>query len=430
MQSNIMMPTPNMAASSEASDELVKRLAELSEVQYDQVRKEQAKVLGIRPSTLDAAIKKARKPSDTAAILFEEVEPSPMPVDPGILLSDLRDTIRRFVVCTEQAAIAGALWIAMTWFIDVVSVAPLAVITAPEKRCGKSILLGLFEKLTMKPLAASNITPAAFFRAIDAWSPTLLIDEADAFMKDNEELRGLLNSGHTRASAYVIRTVGDNFTPTKFNTWGAKALAGIGNLPGTVMDRSIVLELRRKLATETVERLRYADEQVFKDLKGRLARVREDYMETLHKVRPPLPAQLNDRAMDNWEPLLQIAMLGGEAWFETATKAAIKIAAKETGTITTGTQLLVDIRDILNSRSSDRISSQDLIDALCLDAELLWSTYNRGRAISTRQLAMLLKLFGIHSKTIRYNNSTAKGYEAEQFLDAFFRYIPPVTLEQ
>jgi putative DNA primase/helicase len=138
----------------------------------------------------------------------------------------------------------------MTWFIDVIQVAPLAVITAPEKRCGKSLLLSLFGQLVARPITASNISPAALFRSIDAWNPTLLIDEADAFMKDNEELRGLLNSGHTRDSAYVIRIVGEKFTPTKFNTWGAKALAGIGHVADTLMDRAVILELRRKLPHE------------------------------------------------------------------------------------------------------------------------------------------------------------------------------------
>lgn len=146
----------------------------------------------------------------------------------------------------------------MTWFIDVVQVAPLAVITAPEKRCGKSQLLFILGRLVYRPLAASNITAAALFRSIDLWGPTLLIDEADAFIKDNEELRGLLNCGHTRDSAYIIRVVGDNFTPTRFNVWGAKALAGIGHLSETLMDRSVTLELRRKTPYEKVDRLRHA----------------------------------------------------------------------------------------------------------------------------------------------------------------------------
>jgi Protein of unknown function (DUF3631) len=31
----------------------------------------------------------------------------------------------------------------LTWFIDVITIAPLAVITAPEKRCGKTQLLSV-----------------------------------------------------------------------------------------------------------------------------------------------------------------------------------------------------------------------------------------------------------------------------------------------
>lgn len=98
---------------------------------------------------------------------------------------------------------------------------------------------------------ASNITAAALFRSIEMWSPTLLIDEADAFLKDNEDMRGLLNAGHTRTTAYTVRTVGDDHTPKRFNLWGAKAISGIGKLADTIMDRAIVLELRRKLDCET-----------------------------------------------------------------------------------------------------------------------------------------------------------------------------------
>jgi len=65
----------------------------------------------------------------------------------------------------------------MTWFIDVVRVAPLAVITSPEKRCGKTLLLSLMGRLVARAITASNISPAALFRTIDAWQPTLLIDE-------------------------------------------------------------------------------------------------------------------------------------------------------------------------------------------------------------------------------------------------------------
>lgn len=85
-----------------------------------------------------------------------------------------------------DTAYAATLWIAMTWIIEMIDVAPLVIITAPEKRCGKSQLLSLMGKLVFRPLTASNITPAALFRTIDAWKPTLLIDETDAFMKERD----------------------------------------------------------------------------------------------------------------------------------------------------------------------------------------------------------------------------------------------------
>ncbi len=195
--------------------------------------------------------------------------------------------------------------------IDNVQVAPLAVITAPEMRCGKSQLLNLIGRLSHRPLVASNISPAAMFRVIEAHSPTLLIDEADTFFKENEELRGIVNSGHTRQAAYIIRTVGDNHEPKQFSTWGAKAISGIGTLAETIRDRAIILEMRRKLPNESIERLRHAEGGVFECLASKLARFAQDAGVSIERALPTLPEALNDRAQDNWEPLLAIADYAG-----------------------------------------------------------------------------------------------------------------------
>jgi len=286
-------PTPASPSEAEAPDSpletVIERLAKLSPLQYDQLRRQEAKALGVRPATLDAAVKDARKGTVADDLPFVEVEPWPDEVDPAQLLTDIAATVRRFIVCEKETSHTVALWAAMTWFIDVVQVAPLAIITAPEKRCGKSQLLFLLGRLSARAITTSSISPAALYRTIDAWCPTLLIDEADAFMKDNEELRGLLNSGHTRESAYVIRTVGDSFTPTKFNTWGAKALAGIGHVADTLMDRSVILELRRKLPHEEVDRIRHAEPNLFADLRSKLARLdpQPARLVTLLRINPP-----------------------------------------------------------------------------------------------------------------------------------------------
>ena len=421
-----VQPSSAAEASEYPLEIVIQRLAQLSTLQYDQVRKQEARELGVRPATLDAAVREARKGPVAEDLPFVEVEPWPEPIKPADLLTEIAATVRRFIICEPETAHTVALWAAITWFIEVVPVAPLAVITAPEKRCGKSQLLFLLGRLSARAITTSSISPAALYRTIDAWCPTLLIDEADAFIKDNEELRWLLNSGHTRESAYVIRTVGDSFTPTKFTTWGAKALAGIGHLADTLMDRSVILALRRKLPHEEVARLRHAEPGMFAELRSKLARFAEDYRDQVRQARPPLPPSLHDRAQDNWEPLLAIAQAAGPEWLQLGTTAALKVSGSESAMQTVGTELLTDLQEIFG-QDRDRITTAELIRLLCVDEEKPWATFHRGHAITPRQVAKRLKEYGIVSHTIRIGSETAKGYTREQCREAFFRYLsaPP-----
>src|SRR5262249_7672689 len=135
-------------------------------------------------------------------------------------------------------------------------VSPILAVTSPEKGCGKSRVLQLLGGLVPRPLLAANLTVAGVFRTIQKFHPTLLIDEADTFLPEREELRGVLNSGHCKAHAYVMRTDGDHPNPRIFSTFLPKAIAMIGQLPDTLRDRSIELRMRRRLPSEPIERLR------------------------------------------------------------------------------------------------------------------------------------------------------------------------------
>ena len=402
-------------------------LAALSPIEYDQIREDEAKKMKIRVTTLDKEVSRLRL-DDTAEesgdLTFPVPEPWPETVDGGVLLSEIVAAIKRFVVCLDETAIAAALWVVMTWFIDVIQVAPLAVITAPEKRSGKSTLLEIFGLLCNRPLQCSNITPSALFRTIEDYRPTLLIDEVDTFARDNDELRGVLNSGHKRGGAFTIRTVGDDHRPKRFNIWGAKALAGIGALPDTVMDRAIKLELRRKKPGETFGRLRHVKPGLFDDLAAKLARFSDDNRETMRTARPRLPVFLNDREMDNWETPLAIADIAGGDWPKLARAAARKISEAGNDAYSIGCELLADIQDIFEAKSLNSVSLKDLLRHLCDDDEWPWATYNRGNPMTTRQLSMKLRGYGIETKQYRYGTETGKGYEACQFTDVFDRYIP------
>ena len=416
------------AGDPESLFDAVTRLATLHPLEYEKLREAEANSLGVRIGVLDKEVgiaRKARKEEGGKAVMFPEVKAWNEAVIASKLLKEIYTTIKQFIICENETAITATLWIAFTWIVDAVEVAPLAVITAPEKRCGKSQLLNLIGRLSRRPLVAANISPAATFRVIEAHSPTLLIDEADSFFKDNEELRGVINSGHTRQSAYVIRTVGDDHTPQQFSTWGAKAISGIGHLAETLMDRAVILELRRKMPNETVQRLRHAQRGLFDRLTSQLARFAEDASAAIGASRPDLPEALNDRAQDNWEPLLAIADYAGGDWPRIARDAALKLSGAEQEAVSLSAELLADIQEVFEHKRVDRISTADLLQSLTEDDIKPWATYNRGKPMSPRQLAKRLHEYGIQPRTIRSGYDTIKGFMRSLFDDAFSRYLTP-----
>ncbi|BEH09858.1 DUF3631 domain-containing protein [Geobacter sulfurreducens subsp. ethanolicus] len=369
-------------------------------------------------------------PIDDATLGDEDInfnDPTPWPkrISPEKLLDRISNTIRRFVICSPEVADATTLWIAFTWFIEVVTVAPIAFITSPEKRCAKTILLTLIGELAKKSIQMSHMTPAAMYRTIHQWTPTILVDEADTFIKGTEDFRGILNSGHTRKSAFIIRCDSKSLAPKRFSTWGAKAIASIGSVADTVMDRSIVLELKRKLPTEQVERLRHATQakpQLFDKLRSKLARIAIDYKEQVRRSQPVLPTALNDRAQDNWEPLLAVASIAGEKWVERGTTAAISLSGKEDLVKSLGTQLLTDIHDIFVRMKVSRLATESLIMALHTEEEWPW----KGMNLSAQQLASMLRPYGIKSRNIRVSNTRIqKGYFKKAIDEAYSRYSSP-----
>lgn len=418
--------------SKQSADEIIQKLSALPPIEYDHEREIQAKTLGIRAATLDKEVKAARCSDNKAKRLpFANVEPYPEPINPAHLLNEISDIILRFIVIDEHQAQAAALWVALTYFIDVVEIAPLAIINAPEKACGKTQCLTVMGRMVYRPLPASNASASPLFRAVELWNPTILIDEADTFFRDNLELHGMVNAGYEKGG-YVLRSeaVGDSFEPRMFSVYSAKALAGIKlekHLPDATMSRGIVFNLRRKLPGETVSRLRHAEPDLFTGIASKLARFALDYSEQVRQARPLLPEALSDREQDNWDGLLAIASCAGDEWLAKATAAALKLSESSNDkSVSAGNELLSDIQNVFETKRIDKISTTDLITALCEDEEAPWSTYNRGKPIVPRKLVKLLKAYEIEPKQIRLNSyDRMRGFELSQFTDAFMRYLTP-----
>ena len=364
---------------------------------------------------------------EEGGLFLQDTEPWPEPVDGAELLDKLRAAFLRYVVLPDGAAVALALWVVFAHAHDAASMSPILAITSPEKRCGKTLLLDVLGALVPRPLAASSITAATLFRTVEKYRPTLLIDEADTFLADHDDLRGVLNSGHRRSQAWVLRTVGDDHEPKKFSTWCPKALAKIGELPGTLEDRSIVVRMRRRAPGESVERFRLdRDPEKLQPLARQAARWAADNIDALKPADPDVPEDLHDRAADNWRFLLAIAEVAGGGWFERARSAAAEFGARASWSESWGVILLEDIRKLFTERGTDRLTSKEIVEKLVAMEERPWPEYGRsGKPITTRKVAHLLRKFDIVPGTVRISGGgTARGYKLKTFEEAFKRYLP------
>lgn len=370
------------------------------------------------------------RPSDFP---FTVRKPCKEHVDPKELLPRISKVILRFVVVSQDQADAAALWIAHTYLVKLFDHSPIAIINAPERACAKTLFQDVLARLSCKSLSVANVTASSMFRSVDLWMPTLFFDEADTFFKDKQDLQGMVNAGHNK-NGFVLRSEleQDSYMPRKFSVFCAKSIAGIAlerHLPDATMSRGIIFNMRRKLSDEQVERLRYAEPGLFDGIASELERFAQDYALRILEARPPLPNALNDRQQDNWEPLLAIAMCISDEWLQKATDIALKLSKGSNDYVSTGNELLSDIQSIFESRVqegqyADKLSTQALIDALIKIEDGPWARYHNGTPLTPRALAKQLAHYGIKPKTVRIGRfDTPKGYDLQQFKDAFARYV-------
>ncbi len=236
--------------------------------------------------------------------------------------------------------------------------------------------------------------------SIEAWSPTLLIDEFDSFGKDDNDLRNVVNSGHSRAAAFVLRTEGNAHEPqTIFDVGGdpdRHDRAAERHDPRSLDHRP----LQRKTRSETVAKLRHGqDAEAFKVLRQKIARFALDHNAALKLARPESSDALTDREQDNWELSFAIADAAGGDWPKRARDAAIFLPDSRSTPTALRTQLLIDLRAAFCRADVDRLTSAELIEALTADETSPWNAFPRDKPISQPQLARMLRRFDVVPST-------------------------------
>ncbi len=306
---------------------------------------------------------------------------------------------------------------------------PRLAIGAPEKGCGKSLLLDVIAQITPRALQTDSLSEAVAFRLAESHKPVFLIDECDTHLASknpDDGLRGILNSGHAKGKR-ALRCVGDDNEVKGFNTFTPVVLAGIGSLPPALADRSIRIVLHRRKADEPVWDFRSDRAGHLHDLASQAARWTADHKEKLLRLDPTMPDGLFNRRADVWRPLVAIADVAGGGWPERVRAAAVALessAADESESITV--ILFGDIRAAFEQYGDDKMPSAKLAEYLNDMEDRPWPEYGRGRKpITAVQIARLLKRHTISPASVRMGDKTPKGYHLDQFKNAFARYLLP-----
>jgi hypothetical protein len=372
-----------------------------------------------------------------------DVEPWPEPVNGAELMNRILEYMERFVIFPKWAGVTFTLWSVHTFAYYLRDLTAYLGIESPDRECGKSTLLSVLSEFVNRAVVSSNISSSAFFRAIEDLHPTLLIDEGDTNLRGKSDLRGILNAGYTKRTAFVWRISYDREEASegnkdaleakgpagrvvKYSCWGPKAIASIGALHPTLASRCIVVRMQRKIEGEKCERLKHLDTT---DLKRMCVRFVMDREDRIRRAEPEIPLGLTNRAADLWEQLFVLADEAGGPWPKLAREAAIGLTAQAQEYSPMGA-LLLDIFVCFIDNQTDRLFSRDLVATLVARNGRPWGELINGKKMTEHWLAQRLRAYGIKSRTLRIGEEVSRGYVQEDFMETFKRYIPKAEIER
>ena len=178
--------------------------------------------------------------------------------------------------------------------------------------------------------------------------------------------------------------------------------------------------MQRKMSGEKCERMRHLNPAEFRT---RCADFVREHSAAIAAAQPEIPAVLNDRAADIWEPLFAIADLAGGDWPEFARQAGLKLSGYDDDVPLIG-YLLSDVRDWMLIRKTDRVLSRHLVSSFKASSHRAWEDLRRGREINEHWLAAKMRDLGIRPTYIRIAEVTGRGYLLSEVESAFRRYVP------
>jgi hypothetical protein len=350
------------------------------------------------------------------------------------LLDQIEQYIRRYLVLPETAYLPVALWALATHAVQQFDCFPYLAVVSASKRSGKTRLQEVLETIVRKPWRGTAPSPAALYRMLEE-APTLLLDETEVLNGKNKSemtqiLLAVLNAGHRRGGT-IPRCEGPKQQIRHFHVYGPKLFAAIGRLPDTLMDRSIVIRMKRRSKAQKVERFRQArataEAKPIHDGAVRFVETQHPDIENAyqHALETDLEF-LNDRDADIWTPLFTLCSVIAPERVPNLRTCALVLSADKADADVDDSYSLTLLRDIRvvwpgadSNCEEDKCETAVLLEKLKTVEESPWLDHQ----LTARKLARMLKPYDIEPRNIPVGDRRPKGYRFVDFKDAFGRYL-------
>jgi hypothetical protein len=403
-------------------DAEVARLAQLSARDYEQERRQVARKLGFRTGKLDDEVELERARQRT-----KRKVPPPNPTQPApngvAVLALTRDYLRKYVAYPNPHALAAhTLLVAHTHLLEAFDSTPRGAFLSPFPGSGKTRALEVTGPLVCRLVSTVNPSANYLFRKAGdpEGPPTVLFDEIDTFFgakaREHEEHRGFINAGHRKGATYGrCRVVGNSVETEDSPVYAAVMMAGLGWLPDTILSRSVVIRMQKRLESEKVAQFRGRTSiPEGRAIGEQLAAWARSVFDDAAAARPEMPEGVEDRAADVWEPLLVVADLAGGEWPKLAREAAVAFVKADSQTPpSTKFRLLRDsrqvfwekLRTVAETRPKGLITDA-LMDALYNLDDSPWRSINKGsngarEPFTTMELAKHMFDLGVEPTHLR-----------------------------
>jgi hypothetical protein len=338
-------------------------------------------------------------------------------------LDVVREFIGRFIWAGREELDALTVWIVHTYVYKAYPATPRLHVSADREDAGKSTVLNVARALSSNGIKTANASMPSIYTIIEQEHPTLFFDEADNMFTASgssarrKDLIGILNDGYTD-EGYVLRQV--DRVAVKWPCFVVCAFAGIGRLPKTMESRSVRIRMKPKPSGVKLERWR-------KDDFAKEAQEVADYAKNWITSRgpeldprPKIPEALGDnRAAEIWEALIGIGDLEGENWGRRIRAAALKLVCgiSSIPKKTPAEDLIETVAK--NTAESAFLPTGDLVSLLATlyheDGSLPWATWLGDPIVASRQIASLLRPYGIESQQKWLDGENRRGYNMADF---------------